>query len=130
MTTSTYGGGMSVFLGEYASLSNTWLSALSEAAYMTGLERNGDIVVMAAYAPLFGNLTALHWSPDLIWFNNKTSTNLVNYYVQQAFAKNAGTTLLKSELNGAKVTSPYFKGKVGVGKMEHQCIFYKLKSQQ
>ena len=127
MTTSTYGGGMSVFLGEYASLSNTWLSALSEAAYMTGLERNGDIVRMAAYAPLFGNLTALHWSPDLIWFNNKTSTNSVNYYVQQAFAKNAGTTLLKSELNGAKVTSPDFKGKVGVGTWNTSASFSNVK---
>ena len=75
MTTSTYGGGMNVFLGEYAAQSNTWKAALSEAAYMTGLERNGDIVKMAAYAPLFGNLTALHWSPDLIWFNNNTVTS-------------------------------------------------------
>ena len=115
MTTSTYGGGMNVFLGEYAAQSNTWKAALSEAAYMTGLERNGDIVKMAAYAPLFGNLTALHWSPDLIWFNNNTVTSSVNYYVQKIFAKNAGTTLLKSDMTGATVTSKPFGGKVGVG---------------
>lgn len=115
MTTSTYGGGMNVFLGEYAAQSNTWKAALSEAAYMTGLERNGDIVKMAAYAPLFGNLTALHWSPDLIWFNNNTVTSSVNYYVQKIFAKNAGTTLLKSNMSGATVASKPFAGKVGVG---------------
>ena len=115
MTTSTYGGGMNVFLGEYAAQSNTWKAALSEAAYMTGLERNGDIVKMAAYAPLFGNLTALHWSPDLIWFYNNTVTSSVNYYVQKIFAKNAGTTLLKSDMTGATVTSKPFGGKVGVG---------------
>lgn len=115
MTTSTYGGGMNVFLGEYAAQSNTLKAALSEAAYMTGLERNGDIVKMAAYAPLFGNLTALHWSPDLIWFNNNTVTSSVNYYVQKIFAKNAGTTLLKSELTGADNVVKSLVGKVGVG---------------
>ena len=98
-----------------AAQSNTWKAALSEAAYMTGLERNGDIVKMAAYAPLFGNLTALHWSPDLIWFNNNTVTSSVNYYVQKIFAKNAGTTLLKSDMSGATVASKPFAGKVGVG---------------
>lgn len=115
MTTAQFGGGIDVFLGEYASFSNTWRSALSEAAYMTGLERNGDIVKMAAYAPLFGNLTALHWAPNLMWFNNHTSTASVNYYVQQVFAKNAGTTLLNSELKGAKVEDQTLTGKVGVG---------------
>lgn len=115
MTTTQFGGGIDVFLGEYASFSNTWKSALSEAAYMTGLERNGDIVKMAAYAPLFGNLTALHWAPNLMWFNNHTSTASVNYYVQQVFAKNAGTTLLGSELKGAKVEKEALTGKIGVG---------------
>ena len=98
MTETKFGGGINVFLGEYAAQSNTLNAALSEAAYMTGLERNGDIVKMAAYAPLFGNLTALHWAPDLIWFNNVTSTCSVNYYVQQVFAKNAGSALLSSTL--------------------------------
>ncbi|MBR1832138.1 MAG: carbohydrate binding domain-containing protein [Ruminiclostridium sp.] len=74
MKTSPYGGGIPVFLGEYAAQSNNMKAALAEAAYMTGLERNGDIVELAAYAPLFGNLTATHWAPDLIWFNNHTVT--------------------------------------------------------
>ena len=116
MTSSTYGGGINVFLGEYAAQSNNWYAALSEASYMTGLERNGDIVKMAAYAPLFGNLTATHWAPDLIWFNNHTSTCSVNYYVQQIFAQNAGTALYASTLEGAEVTSDTtLSGMVGVG---------------
>lgn len=115
MTKSRFGGGIHVFLGEYAAKSNTLKAALAEAAYMTGLERNGDIVKMAAYAPLFGNLTATHWAPDLIWFNNHQSTSSINYYVQQIFLKNAGTTLLESSLEGALLEDEPFKGKVGVG---------------
>lgn len=123
MTTTKFGGGINVFLGEYAARSNTLKAALSEAAYMTGLERNGDIVKMAAYAPLFGNLTATHWAPDLIWFNNHTSTNSVNYYVQQIFSKNAGTSLLSSELNGAEIEQTPFSGKVGVGTWNTSATF-------
>ncbi len=115
MTDTIYGGGINVFLGEYAARSNTLKAALAEAAYMTGLERNGDIVKMAAYAPLFGNLTATHWSPDLIWFNNHQSTGSISYYMQKLFATNAGLTLLKSTLDGAKIEQKALKGKVGVG---------------
>ena len=128
LTSTRFGGSIPVFLGEYASFSNTLNSALAEAAYMTGLERNGDIVVMAAYAPLFGNLTAMHWAPDLIWFNNHTSTASVNYYVQQIFAKNAGTTLLYSELTGAQSTkSESFSGKIGVGTWNTSAYFDNVK---
>lgn len=115
MTSTLYGGGLKVFLGEYAAQSNTLKAALAEAAYMTGLERNGDIVTMAAYAPLFGNNTARHWAPDLIWFNNHSVTPSVNYYVQQLFAKNVGTELLDSALAGAKNKNTDLKGAVGVG---------------
>lgn len=108
-------GGLKVFLGEYAAQSNTLKAALAEAAYMTGLERNGDIIVMAAYAPLFGNNTARHWAPDLIWFNNHSVTPSVNYYVQQLFAKNVGTELLDYTLTGAENKSTDLKGAVGVG---------------
>lgn len=127
MTTTKFGGGINVFLGEYAAQSNTLKAALSEAAYMTGLERNGDIVVMAAYAPLFGNLTATHWSPDLIWFNNHTSTNSINYYVQQIFAKNAGTKLLSSAFEGADIEDKPFSGRVGVGTWNTSATFDNVK---
>jgi alpha-L-arabinofuranosidase len=115
MLDSTYNGGISVFLGEYAAQSNTLEAALAEAAYMTGLERNSDIVKMAAYAPLFGNVTATHWAPDLIWFNNNTVTASVNYYVQQIFSINKGKTLLASTLNGADIPDEPLSGKIGVG---------------
>ena len=115
MTDTNYGGAIGVFLGEYAARSNTLKAALAEAAYMTGLERNGDIVKMAAYAPLFGNLTATHWSPDLIWFNNHQSTGSINYYVQKISSTNAGTTLLNSTLDGANIVPDDLSGMVGVG---------------
>ena len=115
MTDTIYGGAIQVFLGEYAARSNTLRAALAEAAYMTGLERNGDIVKMAAYAPLFGNLTATHWSPDLIWFNNHQSTGSINYYVQKIFSLNQGTDLYSSTLDGAKIPQKDLSGRVGVG---------------
>ena len=115
MTDTHYGGGLKVFLGEYAARSNRLESALAEAAFMTGLERNSDMVVMAAYAPLFGNLTATHWAPNLIWFNNHLSTGSINYYVQKLFSNNAGDTLIKSELSGAEIQPEPLRGKVGLG---------------
>ncbi len=127
MTDTKFGGGINVFLGEYAARSNTLRAALAEAAYMTGLERNGDIVKMAAYAPLFGNLTAMHWAPDLIWFNNHTSTSSINYYVQKIFGNNAGTSLLKSDFTGAEIVGNPFKGKVGVGTWSTSAEFDNVK---
>ena len=115
MTDTVYGGGIGVFLGEYAARSNTLKAALAEAAYMTGLERNGDIVKMAAYAPLFGNLTATHWSPDLIWFNNRLCTCSISYYVQKIFSVNQGTKLLNSSIDGTLIKQPDLKGRIGVG---------------
>ncbi len=115
MTDTIYGGGIGVFLGEYAARSNRLEAALAEAAYMTGLERNGDIVKMAAYAPLFGNLTATHWSPDLIWYNNNLCTGSISYYVQKIFSKNQGSKVLSSSLTGAEVEQSDLQGKVGVG---------------
>lgn len=111
-----FGGGIPVFLGEYAAQSNTWKAGLAEAAYMTGLELNGDIVKMAAYAPLFGNLTATHWSPNLIWFNNTTSTNSVDYYAQKVFSINQGTDVLEHNLESTSDSlNDDLKGKVGLG---------------
>lgn len=88
----------SVFLGEYAAQSNTLNAALAEAAYMTGLERNSDIVTMACYAPLFGNSTTNQWTPDMMFFSNNSLCKTPNYYVQQMFAGNVGTTLLPSSV--------------------------------
>ena len=115
MTDTVYGGAIPVFLGEYAGRSNTLYAALAEAAYMTGLERNGDIVKMASYAPLFASLTARHWAPNLIWFNNEKVEPSVNYEVQRLFSTNTGNVLLKSTLSGANVPQEELSGRVGVG---------------
>jgi len=127
ITATRYGGAIPVFLGEYAARSNRLRAALAEAAYMTGLERNGDIVRMAAYAPLFGNLTATHWAPDLIWFNNHQVTGSINYYVQKLFMNNQGSKLLQSTLSGASVPQKDIVGKVGVGTWYTSAAFDNVK---
>lgn len=92
--------GPKVFAGEYAAHDyaehegNTWLSALSEAAFMTGLERNADVVRLATYAPLFAHKDAWQWRPDLIWFDNLSACRTPNYYVQQLYSMNRGTHTL------------------------------------
>lgn len=89
--------GPAVFAGEYAShdystgKQNNFLSALTEAAFMTGLERNADIVHMCTYAPLFAHVDGWQWNPDMIWFDNLRMMKTPNYYVQQLYAHNAGT---------------------------------------
>ena len=127
MTDTHYGGAIKVFVGEYAARSNKLEAALAEAAYMTGLERNGDIVVMAAYAPLFGNLTATHWAPDLIWFNNHLSTGSINYYMQKLFSNNPGDKLVGTEFLGAEIEAEHLKGKVGLGTWWTQAEFDNVK---
>ena len=74
--------------------------ALAEAAYMTGLERNADVVRMASYAPLFANTEAWQWTPDLIWVNSLQVCATPNYYVQQLFSRNRGDVVLPTELAG------------------------------
>ncbi|MBE5888392.1 MAG: hypothetical protein E7283_06090 [Lachnospiraceae bacterium] len=115
LTSTPWGGGINVFIGEYAAKSNTLKAALAEAAYMTGIERNSDIIRMAAYAPLFGNVTATHWAPDLIWFNNHQVTGSINYYMQKLFSTNVGTAVLKSDLVTEQIVMEPLKGMVGVG---------------
>lgn len=127
LTDTIYGGAINVFIGEYAAKSNTLKAALAEAAYMTGIERNSDIIRMAAYAPLFGNLTATHWSPDLIWFNNHVSTGSVNYYMQKLFSTNVGTSLLSSALTGAEAEFIPPAGMVGVGTWNTTAEFDNIK---
>jgi alpha-N-arabinofuranosidase len=92
-----------IFAGEYAAQSvasvsplnkNNWNCALSEAAFMTGLERNADVVYMCSYAPLFAHVDGWQWTPDLIWFDNLTSFGTTNYYVQKLFSVNKGTDIL------------------------------------
>ncbi len=105
--------GIKVFAGEYAAHSkdaeasesrNTWLSALSEAAFMTGLERNAAVVHMASYAPLLAHIEAWQWRPDLIWFDNLQVTGTPNYYVQKMFSTHRGTQVIPALLEGKPLT--------------------------
>lgn len=105
--------GPKIFLGEYACHSvrigsqdnkNTLLCAISEAAFMTGLERNADIVTMSAYAPLFAHTDAWQWTPNLIWFDNSRVLATPSYYVQQLFSRNRGTHVVPLLQEGAAVT--------------------------
>lgn len=100
--------GPKVFAGEYAahlpSRANNFDTALSEAAFMTGLERNADIVHMATYAPLFAHLDAWQWRPDLIWFDNLQLIKTPNYYVQQLYGHYPGTNVLTLTSSGTPLT--------------------------
>lgn len=79
-----------VYLGEYASWGNKLYNAIAEALYMTGLERNGDIVSMASYAPLLAKDKFTQWKTDMIFFNNSSYYLTPNYHVQKLFSANAG----------------------------------------
>ncbi len=100
--------GPRVFAGEYACHGdgkkwNHFETSLYEAAHMTGIERNADIVHMATYAPLFAHVEGWQWRPDAIWFDNLRSFKSVSYYVQQLYAMNKGTNVLPLTMNGKPV---------------------------
>ena len=101
--------GPKVFAGEYAAHvagpgrpgnRNNWQAALAEAAFLSGLERNADVVRMASYAPLFPHADAWSWAPDLIWFDNLRSFGTPSYYVQKIFGTNTGTRIVPVTING------------------------------
>lgn len=87
-----------VYLGEYAAHDDkrktTLRAALAEAAYMTGLERNGDVVLLSSYAPLLGKHKHTQWNPDLIYFDNTTISPTINYQVQKLFGNNSADAML------------------------------------
>ncbi|NQD69740.1 alpha-L-arabinofuranosidase [Sphingobacterium shayense] len=104
--------GAKIFAGEYASHTtrpngpgrSTWEAALSEAAFMTGLERNGDVVRMASYAPLFGHVEGWQWSPDLIWVDNLNVYGTPSYHVQKLYSLHKGSTIIPIKYEGKNVT--------------------------
>lgn len=101
--------GPKVFAGEYACHGkgkkyNHFHAALLEAAFMTGLERNADVVHMATYAPLFAHVEGWQWRPDMIWFDNLNSVRTASYLVQQLYAINKGSHVLPLTMNGKNVT--------------------------
>lgn len=100
--------GPKVFAGEYACHvgggRNSFGAALCEAAFMTGMERNADVVHMTAYAPLFAHVENWQWRPDLIWFDNLNVVKTPSYFVQQLYASNPGTHVLKTTSDGAALS--------------------------
>ncbi len=100
--------GSKVFAGEYACHGkgkkwNHFEAALLEAAFMTGVERNADVVEMATYAPLFAHIDGWQWRPDMIWYDNLRTFNSCSYYVQQMFSLNKGTNVVPLTWDGKPV---------------------------
>ncbi len=113
--------GPKVFAGEYACHGrgkkwNHYETSLYEAAFMTDLERNADIVEMATYAPLFAHIDGWQWRPDMIWYDNLRMFKSVSYYVQQMYAMNKGTNVLS--LTAADPADAKGKKRVPVGGQE------------
>ena len=120
--------GPTVFIGEYAAHDensrNSSLAAMVEAAYMTSIERNGDIVELAAYAPLFAYNGHTQWAPDLIWFDGASVWSSVNYYVQKIYANNLSDSVIPSALDvsGLAGAEP-LSGMIGLGTWRTAAVF-------
>jgi alpha-L-arabinofuranosidase len=102
-----------VFAGEYAGQSdktvsvdnkNNWRTAIAEAAFITGLERNADVVGMASYAPLFGHIDGWQWKPNLIWVDNLRTMPTPNYHVQKLYSNNKGSQVVPITYKNAPAT--------------------------
>ncbi len=113
--------GPKVFVGEYAVTSGygtygNLAAALGEAAFMTGIERNSDIVELAAYAPLFAHVDGIQWHPDLIYYDNSSCFGTPAYYVQKMFSRNRGDYVLPTTVDVVSTaTNPPPHGSIGLG---------------
>jgi Alpha-L-arabinofuranosidase C-terminus. len=119
--------GPKIFVGEYAVTrdcgTGNLRAAIGEAAFMTGIERNRDIVVMAAYAPLFVNVNARQWNPDLIGFVSSRAFGTPSYYVQKLFSHYRGTHVLPLKMDAPAMAVPESRGAIGVGTWETQAEY-------
>jgi alpha-L-arabinofuranosidase len=113
--------GPRVFVGEYAVTSGygtlgNLAAALGEAAFMTGMERNSDIVRLASYAPLFANVNGIQWRPDLIYYDSSRVTGTPSYYVQKLFGQNRGDMVLPTAITiTSSATNLPPHGAIGLG---------------
>jgi alpha-L-arabinofuranosidase len=118
--------GPKVFAGEYAAHGpgrrNTLHAALAEAAFMTGLVRNADVVHMSSYAPLLAKIGSTQWQPDMIWFDNTGVYGSPSYHVQTLFSANRGDVVLPTTLDVPPVAETY-RGMVGVGTWSTQAEY-------
>jgi alpha-L-arabinofuranosidase len=119
--------GRKVYVGEYAVTKGcgqgNLRAAVGEAAFMTGLERNSDVVVMASYAPLFANVNYKKWNPDLIDFDSSRAYGIPSYYVQQMFGANRGDVVLPVTVTAPEAAPPVKSGAIGVGTWRTQAEF-------
>ncbi len=122
--------GPKVFIGEYASRDDKLFNAIAEAAYLTGVERNADIIEFTCYAPLLCKEDHFQWQPDMIHFNNTQISKTASYYVQQLYGQNAGDHYIPSEISynaDYKVPMADYKGQLGVGTWSTKVIFDDIK---
>ncbi|MBL8065450.1 MAG: hypothetical protein JNM34_06275 [Chthonomonadaceae bacterium] len=119
--------GPKVYVGEYAVTqgcgNGNLKAALAEAAFMTGLERNGDIVSMASYAPLFANVKNKAWNPDLIYFDSYRTCVTPSYHVQKLFSSNQLAEVVESEYDRGFVQERFPSGRAGIGTWATQAEF-------
>jgi alpha-L-arabinofuranosidase len=119
--------GPKIFVGEYAVTQKAGLgnlrAAIGEAAFMTGMERNSDIVTLASYAPLFVNLNHRAWNPDMINFDSAHWYGIPSYYVQQMFSRNRGDVTLPVTVDSPKAQVADSRGAIGVGTWRTQSEF-------
>lgn len=123
--------GPKIYVGEYAVTqgcgNGNLRGAVGEAAFMTGMERNSDIVTMSSYAPLFSNLNAKAWNPDLIYFDSSRVVLTPSYWVQQMFGSNRPEKIVESKLEQPRTSPNHFpKGVVGVGTWRTQAEYKDL----
>lgn len=105
--------GPGIFVGEFAVVAGdirTLYAAVSEAMFMVGMERNQDIVKLAAYAPLFENVKYAAWEPNLIAFDGLDNYGIPSYYVWRLFGQNRGKYVLESSQSCGSIYAPYLKG--------------------
>jgi len=98
--------GPHLYIGEYGSWRNNGRSAIAEAAYMIAMERNGDVVRLASYAPLLAKRDHIQWLPDLVYFDNTHVWPTLNYHVQRMHSVNSGDTALPVTVTGAPQAPP------------------------
>ncbi len=123
--------GRKVYVGEYAVTEHcgqgNLRAAVGEAAFMTGLERNSDVVLMASYAPLFANVNYKKWNPDLINFDSSRVYGVPSYYVQKMFSENRGDVVLPLTIDAPELPVASKSGAIGVGTWRTEAEFKDIK---
>ena len=126
--------GPKIYVGEYAVTENcgkgNLRAALGEAAFMTGMERNGNVVVMASYAPLFVNVGWRQWSPDAIQYDNRRVCGTPSYHVQKMFSRARGNVVLGMDFDSPGMDAPLRGGAIGVGSWNTQAEFKDIRVTQ